>query len=275
MFANSEGRVYPPTAEGQLPTPGQRKYQGYDQAFDNRDEFLTQMNLGRGNRGTWLHASPESDISDEASLLNQMDTGTELGGHPMQSTTPANDYIAQLADAMQASGVKHDYTGLGPAVFGDRPNLPATTLTKAQKAELEAWRDQARQAALPEDAITSAPSRLGKDYQYLEEERNLGSTGPEASMGGYADGGGVLGKYFGHGLGALGALPDTIEAGRLALAGKFLPAAGSATEAASTFLPLPAMAAYMGMKPTELGDDTLAGWKAQELARKQKNINDQ
>ena len=287
MFANTEGRVFPPTAEGKMPTPGQRQYQGFEQAFDPRDEFVTQMNTGRGNRGTWLHASPEANLADEATLLGQMDTGTELGGHPHQSVTPANDYIAQLADAMQASGVQHDYTGMGPAVYGNRPSFGAGTLTKQQKAELEAWREQARAAGVPEHAITAPPAKLGTNYKYLEEERNLGPAGPEALMGGYASGGtveegvetmgflprlkGAAGKYFGHALNAgLGALTIP-EIKRAIQASQYGKAAGQSSDLAAAFLPLSAYGIYEGgKKASEIATNNLAN--RPEFSRQMRDV---
>lgn len=89
----------------------------------------------------------------------------------------------------------------------------------------------------------------------------------------YADGGSVLGGVLGHGLNLYGAVPEAIAAGRQALAGQYGPAASHAIEAASSFLPPQLTALYLGLAPTTLGDDTIAGWNASEAARKQKSNN--
>jgi len=290
MFADTEGRLFPRTSEGTMPTPRQRQYtagqlQGpplagekyvansnYAQAFDPRDEFITQMNTGRGNRGTWLHASPEANAADEAGLLDDMYTDTPLGGHPQQSVTPANDYLAQLADVMQAAGKEHDYTGMGAAVYGNRPSFGAGTLTKQQKAELEAWREQARAAGIPESAIISKPSQLGRQFQYLEEERSLGPTGPESRM---AQGGPVQhflsgGSALTHATYAAPSLHEVPGAVKAARTGNYAPAMSTGLDIAQAMLPFtPAFVApQLALYSPELGDSTIEGFKRQEAERK-------
>ena len=264
MFADQEGRLFPPTAEGKMPTPGQRQYTG-DMAFDPRDEFLTYANTGRTNKGTYLNIAPDAE---QALMVkaNEFSPNGDTGGRID---------INEMAEHLQNKGVPHDYTGMGQAVFGNRPDLPATTLTKAQRAELEAWREQARNSGMSEDAIMSAPSRLGKEYKYLEEERGLGQAGPEASMGGYAAGGEVeeglgtvgfmprlksaAGKYLGHGLNVgLGAMsiPEIKKALQASQYGK---AAGQTTDLASAFLPMLPYGIYEGGKHlSEMATNNLA-----------------
>ena len=277
MFANTEGRVFPPTAEGKMPTPGQREYQGFDQAFDPRDNFITQMNTGRGNRGTWLHANPDVDMADEASILNRMDTGTDLGGYPGQSTTPANDYIAELADAMQASGVKHDYTGMGTAVMGNKPSFPPGALTGEQKAMRAQFEQQADDAGIAESAIRMSPSDLAKKFKRLEEERRMGPAGPEASMGGYAAGG--LAKNIGSqaALELPFSLPQINQIKNFANQGKFgeagVNAAGIAYSALTPLNAATAGAGLMAYSP-EVGDATLSGYKRQEEERARKEAEE-
>jgi hypothetical protein len=207
MFVDTSGNYYSQAPGGGMPTPRQRDYgmsqlQGaplegekfvrkpqMEQAFDPRDEFLTHAATGRSNAATRQAAfNPEVTAENEANILSREDTGTELGGHPGQSVTPANDYIAQIADSLQAQGIPHDYTGLGESVMGLRPQFPAGTLTKAQKEELEHWRELARDSGVPETAIMAPTSKIGK-FKALSEEMEMGAPGPEASMGGYAQGG--------------------------------------------------------------------------------------
>jgi hypothetical protein len=262
MLVDQEGRVYKPGVDqfGRMtnPTPGQREYLPYETAFDTRDEFQTHGLTGRTNAGTRLAESAE--IPQEASL-----TGSE-------QSTPT---IQEMADHLSALGVPHDYTGVGPAVYGDRPSFGAGTLTKDQKAELEAWRDQARNAGIPESAITSKPSQLGRQFQYLKEQQDLGPAGPEASMGGYADGGtveeglnevgflprlkGAAGKFLGHGLNiGLGAM-SIPEIKRALQASEYGKAAGQTLDAGAAFLSTLPFGIYEGGKQaSEMATNNLA-----------------
>jgi hypothetical protein len=178
---------------------------------------------------------------------------------------------------MQASGVKHDYTGKGAAIMGERPSFGAGTLTKAQKAELEAWREKARDAGLPENAITISPGELQKKFKYLDEERRMGPAGPEASMGGYAAGG--LAKNIGSqaAFELPFSLPQLTQIRNLANQGKMGEAgvntAGIAYSALAPINPLTAATSLMAYSP-EVGDATLSGYKEQEDARSKKEAEE-
>ena len=231
MFADTEGFYYAQKPGGGMPTPRQRDYgmsqlQGppqagnqfvrkpqMERAFDPRDEFMTHSATGRTNAGTRQAAfNPEVNAADEQSILANMDTGTEMGGYPGQSITPANDYLAHMADVAQAQGARHDYTGMGPAVFGNRPSFGAGTLTKQQKEELEKWREMARAAGIPESAIMAKPTRLGQQFDYLKQELEMGAPGPEATMG-RAEGGHITPSQMQHMMMAYGHTPQRFAGG--------------------------------------------------------------
>lgn len=195
-------------------------------AFDPRDEFLTHSMTGRTNAGTSqvpfttnideLQGHGRTSVGSPNQPLEALDQGpgpmsrsTEPSYDPHayspeeldqpvssmtlnNNVTPGASAIAQMADIAQAGGARHDYTGLGKSVMGLRPQFPAGTLTKAQQAELERWRQLARDSGISETAIMAPTSRLkGNRFNSLVEEMEMGAPGPEASMGGYAHGGSV------------------------------------------------------------------------------------
>lgn len=187
--------------------------------MEMRDPFLTQAMTGRPPSGTYQKPFTTSidDILANKAALEEKGIYGEVadvspGGRPFQSSTPMSDYLAERAAAIENAAVppglrdalwerlgrkptedemneaiallnpaRHDYTGKGKAIFGERPQ---------QKSEMDAWREKARLTGMSETAINSPPARLRDKFPVMAHEINLG---PDT---GFKSGGSISPDYM-------------------------------------------------------------------------------
>jgi len=207
----------------------QGSYEPGVQAFESRDPFLTEAMTGRAptrTRQKPFTTNLDDLNANKAALEEQGIYGNvakvEPGGYPAQSSTPSSDYFARMSASIENAKLppdimstfrakfgrnpnedevnaiiahlnvaRHDYTGKGAAVFGERP-MPAGggRPTKAEQDQMAAWREQAQASGMSPTAITSKPAELARDYPQMTREMQLG---PDT---GFAQGGSTNPDYM-------------------------------------------------------------------------------
>lgn len=223
-------------------------------AFESRDPFLTEAMTGRSTTRTRqkpFTTSIDELAQNKAHLENKGIYGDVAdvapGDYPTQSITPSADYFAEMAAKIEAAKLptnirstlrdalkreptedeinaaianlnvaRHDYTGKGAAIFGERPQSVFSRPTKAEAAELADWRQRAIDSGQSRTSVMDSPRHIQERTPNLYQEMELGpdtgfaqggSTSPkqmraDMMVRGYADGGVSI---PGRGLGALGA----------------------------------------------------------------------
>lgn len=207
----------------------QGSYEPGVQAFESRDPFLTEAMTGRAptrTRQKPFTTNIDDLNANKAALEEQGIYGNvahvEPGGYPAQSSTPSSDYFARMSASIENAKLppdimstfrakfgrnpnedevnaiiahlnvaRHDYTGKGAAVFGERP-MPAGggRPTKAEQDQMAAWREQAQASGMSPTAITAKPAELARDYPQMTREMQLG---PDT---GFAHGGSTNPDYM-------------------------------------------------------------------------------
>jgi len=189
--------------------------------IDDRDPFLTEAMTGRKPSGTYQKPYTVN-VDDLAAQKAQLEskgvyggrTATEPGDMPTQSTTPSADYLAQMAAAAENKALPDnivsmlreklgrqptedeinsfianlnvlgmDYTGKGASVFGLKPAMPKGRPTKAQQAEIDAWRQKAIDSGQSRSAADASNYDLKTKYPSLQREVEYGPE-PEFKKGG-------------------------------------------------------------------------------------------
>jgi hypothetical protein len=245
-------------------------------AFESRDPFLTEAMTGRATSRTRqkpFTTSIDELVQNKAHLENKGIYGdvadVSPGGYPTQSTTPSADYFAEMASKIEAAKLptnirstlrdvlkreptddeinaaianlnvaRHDYTGKGAAIFGERPTTSGARPTKAEAADLADWRQRAIDSGQSRTSVMDTPRHIEERTPNLYNEMQLGpdtgfaqggSTNPKQMRAdmmvcGYADGGspGIAGRGFG----ALGA-SSLMNAGEELAKGNYLSGTGS------------------------------------------------
>ena len=189
-------------------------------AFEDRDPFLTEAMTGRRTTGTYqkpfttnIDDFRANQAAEEAKGKFGANTGTEPGDLPVQSTTPSADYFANMSsgaeqpyvwrlkqDLEKILGRKptddevnmaladlnplgHDYTGKGATVFGLKPTMPKGRPTKAQQAEIDAWRQKVIDSGQSRSSADASNYDLKTKYPSLQREVDYGPE-PEFKKGG-------------------------------------------------------------------------------------------
>ena len=207
----------------------QGAYEPGVQAFESRDPFLTEAMTGRAptrTRQKPFTTNLDDLNANKAALEEQGIYGNvakvEPGGYPAQSSTPSSDYFARMSASIENAKLppdimstfrakfgrnpnedevnaiiahlnvaRHDYTGKGAAVFGERPvSASGGRPTKAEQDQMAAWREQAQASGMSPTAITSKPAELARDYPQMTREMQLG---PDT---GFAQGGSTNPDYM-------------------------------------------------------------------------------
>ena len=219
--------------------------------IDDRDPFLTEAMTGRKPSGTYQKPFT-TNVDDLAAQKAQLEskgvyggrTATEPGDMPTQSTTPSADYFAEMAAAAENRALPDNiisqlrkqlgrqptedevnayianlnvlnmnYTGQGPSIFGLKPTMPKGRPTKAQQAEIDAWRQKGIDSGQSRSSVDASNYDLKTKYPSLQREveygpepefKNGGSTTPEdmrhmmlaygQTPQKYKDGNSVMGK---------------------------------------------------------------------------------
>lgn len=204
-------------------------YDPAEKAFETRDPFLTEAMTGRAptrTRQKPFVTNIDDLNANKAALEEQGIYGNvahvEPGGYPAQSSTPSSDYFARMSASIENAKLppdimstfrakfgrnpnedevnaiiahlnvaRHDYTGKGAAIFGERP-VPAGggRPTKAEQDQMAAWREQAQASGMSPTSITAKPAELARDYPQLTREMQLG---PDT---GFAHGGSTNPDYM-------------------------------------------------------------------------------
>ena len=207
----------------------QGSYEPGVQAFENRDPFLTEAMTGRAptrTRQKPFTTNLDDLNANKAALEEQGIYGNvakvEPGGYPAQSNTPSSDYFAKMSASIENAKLppdimstfrakfgrnpnedevnaiiahlnvaRHDYTGKGAAIFGERP-MPAGggRPTKNEADQMSAWREQAQASGMSPTAITAKPAELARDYPQMTREMQMG---PDT---GFAGGGSTSPDYM-------------------------------------------------------------------------------
>lgn len=298
------------------------------QAFESRDPFLTQAMTGRPTSGTRqkpFTTSIDDLVQNKAHLENKGIYGdvadVSPGGYPTQSTTPSADYFANMASAIEAAklptnirsslrevlkreptedeinaaianlnAARHDYTGKGAAVFGERPATTGARPTAAQRAEMEDWRQRAIDSGQSRTSVNATPGEIRARTPSIAEQMDLGpdtgfahggSTSPkqmraDMMVRGYSAGNLVepIGHVIvqgapniaAHGMYVAPSIPDikpSYSAAKTGNYGKALETTGDIASAIAPFTPMVVGAQLAGYSP-EVGDSTIQGWKQHE-----------
>lgn len=292
--------------------------------IEDRDAFLTKQMVDRTPSSTYLKpftTSVDDFRANQAALEARgtygTHTGTEPGGIPTQSITPSADYFANMAASVENRGLpdnlvstlreklgrqptedevnafianlnvaQHDYTGLGSSVFGLKPEMPKGRPTKAQQAEIDAWRQRAIDSGEASSAVTATGSDLRNRYPSLQREVEMGpdtgmkmggSVTPEQMRHMMLMSGRTPSKFAGGSAVRKLAAPAAINAGLFApeltsmgknlAKGKYGEVAGSAANIGLALAPFtPATVGLSLMIPSEIGDATLSTWNKQKAA---------
>jgi hypothetical protein len=189
--------------------------------IDDRDPFLTEAMTGRKPSGTYQKPFT-TNVDDLAAQNAQLEskgvyggrTATEPGDMPTQSTTPSADYLAERAAALENRALPDnivstlrqklgrqptedeinayianlnvmnmDYTGKGASVFGLKPAMPKGRPTKAQQAEIDAWRQKVIDSGQSRSSADASNYDLKTKYPSLQREVDYGPE-PEFKKGG-------------------------------------------------------------------------------------------
>ena len=198
-------------------------------AFEDRDPFLTEAMTGRAptrTRQKPFTTNIDDLNANKAALEEQGIYGNvarvEPGGYPAQSVTPSSDYFARMSEGIENAKLpdnimstfrakfgrnpnedevnaiiahlnvaRHDYTGKGPAIFGERPTTAGGGRpTKAEADQMAAWREQAQASGMSPTSITAKPAELSRDFPQLSREMQMG---PDT---GFAGGGSTNPDYM-------------------------------------------------------------------------------
>lgn len=188
--------------------------------IDDRDPFLTEAMTGRRPSGTYqkpfttnIDDFRANQAAEEARGKFGASTDTELGGLPVQSTTPSADYFANMAagaeqpyvwrlkkDLEEILGRKptddevnmaladlnplgQDYTGKGATVFALKPEMPKGRPTKAQQTGIDAWRQKVIDSGQSRSSADASNYDLKTKYPSLQREIEWGPE-PEFKAGG-------------------------------------------------------------------------------------------
>ena len=189
--------------------------------IDDRDPFLTEAMTGRKPSGTYQKPFT-TNVDDLAAQKAQLEskgvyggrTATEPGDMPTQSTTPSADYFAERAAALENRALPDnivstlrkqlgrqptedevnayianlnvlgmDYTGKGASSFGLKPAMPKGRPTKAQQAEIDAWRQKVIDSGQSRSSADASNYDLKTKYPSLQREVEYGPE-PEFKKGG-------------------------------------------------------------------------------------------
>jgi hypothetical protein len=213
--------------------------------LEDRDAFLTQAMTGRRPSGTRqkpfivnVDDLNAQQASQEAKGIYSGGTGLNPGDRPTQSITPSADYFAEMAASKENKALPdnlvsalraklgrnptedeinaliadlnvlgHDYTGMGSSVFGLKPTMPKGRPTKAQQAEIDAWRQKAIDSGEARSAVDASGSDLKSRYPSLQREVEWG---PEPGM---KTGGSVTPEQMRHLMLAYGHTPQKFAKG--------------------------------------------------------------
>ena len=198
-------------------------------AFENRDPFLTEAMTGRAptrTRQKPFTTNIDDLNANKAALEEQGIYGNvarvEPGGYPAQSSTPSSDYFARMSAGIENAKLpdnimstfrakfgrnpnedevnaiiahlnvaRHDYTGKGSAIFGERPTTAGGGRpTKSEADQMAAWREQAQASGMSPTSITAKPAELSRDFPQLSREMQMG---PDT---GFAHGGSTNPDYM-------------------------------------------------------------------------------
>ena len=295
--------------------------------IDDRDPFLTEAMTGRKPSGTYQKPFT-TNVDDLAAQNAQLEskgvyggrTATEPGDMPTQSTTPSADYFAERAAALENRALPDnilsqlrkqlgrqptedevnayianlnvlnmDYTGKGASVFGLKPTMPKGRPTKAQQAEIDAWRQKAIDSGQSRSSADASNYDLKTKYPSLQREveygpepefKKGGSTTPEDMRHMMLAYGKVPQKYkdayknmsgFNKAVAAVGPADVAYELSQKRPGG----AAISAIETvAGATMPMKGFLPLMGaMYSSELGDSTLDAYNAKRQAETDERLS--
>jgi len=179
--------------------------------MEDRDPFLTEAMTGRSTTRTShkpFTTSLEDLVANKAALEQKGIYGDVAhvgpGDAPVQSITPSSDFFAEraarienallpenlLSTLRQKLGhqpnedeinaaianmnlARHNYTGKGEGIFGERPIFTGKP-TKEQSQELAEWQQRAIDSGIAPSAVEKPLSRLRAQHQGLANEIELG-----------------------------------------------------------------------------------------------------
>jgi hypothetical protein len=182
-------------------------------AYEERDPFLTQAMTGRAPNRTRqkplttsyedLHARQlaneeagvfENVLHVEPGMMHKPDlpspTSTFLGSTStaMENAKiptdikeqfygkfgryPSEDEYNDIVSSLNV--LRHNYTGKGKGIFGERPVASGARPTREEKAAMDAWREQAQASGIAPNAVKASPSELKEKHAGLYGEMDLG-----------------------------------------------------------------------------------------------------